>query len=94
MAQAARTRLKTNMPDRPIQRETVEKEHRIAQRLTSEVTENKPLFVEKVVALYTSRDRAIAGPLLEARKKVLRAPDFDTIHRDHGGNDRPHPALL
>ncbi len=83
MVQAARTHLKTSVPDRPIQRETVEKEHRIAQRLTTEVTENKPLLVEKIVALYTSRDRAIADPLLEARKKAMRAADFQAIRRAH-----------
>lgn len=83
MVQAARTRLMTGTPDRPIQRETIEKEKRIAQQLATEVSENKPLFVEKVVALYTSRDRAIADPLLEARKATMRAPGFEEIHKAH-----------
>lgn len=48
-----------------------------------EVREGRPVTVEKVVALYTSRDAAISEPALAAREAVDSAPSFDAIRHDH-----------
>jgi trehalose/maltose hydrolase-like predicted phosphorylase len=39
--------------------------------------------VEKAVALYTSRDRALSDPFAEAREKAMCMPDFDELLRRH-----------
>jgi trehalose/maltose hydrolase-like predicted phosphorylase len=41
------------------------------------------LTVEKVAAVYTSRDRATSEPFSEAREKALCMPEFDELLRRH-----------
>lgn len=55
----------------------------IAQECTLECAEGKTLELEKTISLYTSRDRAISEPLLEARKEIRRADRFDTLLSTH-----------
>lgn len=55
----------------------------IAHRYTTSVTAQQPLRVEKIAALYTSRDKAISEPGLEARKAVADAACFDTLAKRH-----------
>jgi trehalose/maltose hydrolase-like predicted phosphorylase len=43
----------------------------------------KAVTVEKIVALYTSRDHAISESGLQARKEVERAPDFYELFKRH-----------
>ena len=42
-----------------------------------------PIRIEKVVALYTSRDRAMSESGLEARMAIARAASFDELLRTH-----------
>ncbi len=51
----------------------------IAQHLSIELARGESVRVEKIVALYTSRDHAIAECDLEACTAVSRAPDFATL---------------
>jgi alpha,alpha-trehalase len=51
----------------------------IAQDIALEVQAGQRLRVEKIVALYTSRDRAISEAGLEARHRASQAPTFDEL---------------
>jgi trehalose/maltose hydrolase-like predicted phosphorylase len=51
--------------------------------ITLQARPHTELTVEKVAALYTSRDRAISEPFSEAREKALCMPDFDELLRRH-----------
>ncbi len=56
----------------------------IAQQITLEVTEGDEVLVEKVVALFTSRDEGTSEPGLEARDKATHIEaDFDTLLAGH-----------
>ena len=52
-------------------------------QLQVDVSEKDTCTVEKVVALFTSRDRAITEPAEEARDKVGCAPDFEPLLTRH-----------
>ena len=49
----------------------------IGQRFELHLSQGRPRTVEKLVALYTDRDRAISECGLEARQRVARAGSFD-----------------
>ncbi|MEY9942978.1 glycoside hydrolase family 65 protein [Kitasatospora sp. GAS1066B] len=55
-----------------------------AELLTLDLTEGRPVTVEKTVAVYTSRDPAIEAPLPAAQRLAARAPDFDHLLHEHG----------
>jgi trehalose/maltose hydrolase-like predicted phosphorylase len=52
-------------------------------QLQVDLSEKDSCTVEKVVALFTSRDRAITEPAEEARDKVGCAPDFEPLLTRH-----------
>jgi trehalose/maltose hydrolase-like predicted phosphorylase len=52
-------------------------------QLQVDVSEKDTCTIEKVVALFTSRDRAITEPAEEARDKVGCAPDFEPLLTRH-----------
>ena len=89
-ALAARTRLlrdgqAARVPCRPV----IERGF-IAHELTFELEEGRPATVEKIVALYTSRDRAISECRLDARQAAQAATGFAELlpARGHLG----HPS--
>jgi trehalose/maltose hydrolase-like predicted phosphorylase/beta-phosphoglucomutase-like phosphatase (HAD superfamily) len=55
----------------------------IAHNLTSELQQGQTLTVEKIVALYTSRDPGISESGLDARLAVARATDFAELLSGH-----------
>lgn len=83
MVQACKTKLSFELYDPAVDRTTVIEEDYVAQELTFQVRENKAIKVEKTVALYTSRDMAIADPLWEAKKLVTRTSGFSELLRFH-----------
>jgi alpha,alpha-trehalase len=84
IAQAARTRICKNEEDlTEVERKTIEEPGYIAQRFVVEVQKGADMGVEKVVALFTSRDHAAAECGLEARKLVKRAESFDGLLQSH-----------
>jgi trehalose/maltose hydrolase-like predicted phosphorylase len=83
MTQAARLRVTLDGSPASIDRRTVEEHGFIAQELDCEVGHASWLRVEKVVALYTSRDRAIADPLDAATRDARDAPGFDALLASH-----------
>ncbi|MBK6265569.1 glycoside hydrolase family 65 protein [Marivirga sp. S37H4] len=76
MAQAARTTFYFN--DEPLEPviETNEKEGAIGQVFRLEVKEGENYTIEKIAAIYTSKDRAITEPVLEVIKDIERHGRF------------------
>jgi trehalose/maltose hydrolase-like predicted phosphorylase len=84
IAQAARTQVVQDGQTRSVERRTVEEPGRVAQHLSLEVRAGEPVTIEKVVALFTSKDRAIAEPGDAARGRVARlAEGFDRLRERH-----------
>ncbi len=55
----------------------------VAHEFATEVRQGEPLVIEKVAAIMTSRDKAIASPRLAALDEVARVNGFDQLLRDH-----------
>lgn len=55
----------------------------VSREIAIELEPNQPIAIEKVVALYTSRDRAISTPELAATEKLATAPGFDALAATH-----------
>jgi trehalose/maltose hydrolase-like predicted phosphorylase len=83
IAEAARTRAFGEHGELEVARSVYQVEDYIQQILAFEVREGTPVRVEKMVALYTSRDRAISEPLHNAEKSVTRYPPFEQALEDH-----------
>ncbi|MGD8727446.1 MAG: hypothetical protein PVH40_07355, partial [Gemmatimonadales bacterium] len=73
IAEVARTRARGAREKAPAERHPIEEEGYAAQEFTLDAETGVPLTVDKVVALHTSRDRAISEPSLAARVSVERA---------------------
>jgi len=84
VAAAARTRI-YDQASEPVEvtRSDYQTEDYIQQVLGLDVREGVPVHVEKMVSLYTSRDRAITEPLTNAGKSVARYLRFDDALRQH-----------
>ena len=83
LAGAARTRLYRGEERLDGERLLLEEPGSIGEELRAEVALGEPLRVEKVVALYRSRDRGIGDPALEARLAIARAGDFEELAASH-----------
>ncbi len=83
IAQAARTRLFSGDKELEVERRTHQMEDYIQQTLTCQVNRGAPIRAEKVVALYTSRDRGINEPLANAVKSAARYPSFAEAFAGH-----------
>lgn len=83
MAQAARCTIFLN--DEPLSAaiETKQTEGYIEQILELEIKEGEEYVLEKIAAIYTSRDRAISEPALEACKDIKREGRFEKILTRH-----------
>jgi trehalose/maltose hydrolase-like predicted phosphorylase len=78
VAQAATTRVVLDGQALSVPRRTEREPGYVVQQLTVEAAEGEPVTVEKLVALFTSKDRAIAEAGGAARKRVGRLRDgFD-----------------
>jgi alpha,alpha-trehalase len=64
-------------------RPPLEEPRYIARDLVLEAQAGTPIRIEKAVALYTSRDRAISECVLEARTAIERAGGFEDLLRTH-----------
>jgi alpha,alpha-trehalase len=83
IGQAARTRVLDGGDAVEVQRRTHQEPGFVAQDLVVDVLEGRPLTVEKVVALYTSRARAIVEAGAAARQTITRAGRFDELLERH-----------
>ncbi|MDQ3192892.1 MAG: glycoside hydrolase family 65 protein [Bacteroidota bacterium] len=83
MAQTARTTIHFDLYDSYITRRTIAEDECIAHEIVFEAEVNKTLTIEKIVAIYTSKDKAISEPLIEAKKEVKRVMNFAEIKKEH-----------
>jgi trehalose/maltose hydrolase-like predicted phosphorylase len=83
VAEAARTRLRRGGQALPASCRSVVEDAVVAHHLGVDLSEGQQATVEKVVALYTSRDRGIAEPGLQARERVAVAAEFETLLERH-----------
>ncbi|MGA2872832.1 MAG: HAD-IA family hydrolase [Candidatus Dormibacteria bacterium] len=80
LAEAARTRLTAGTETA---RQPVSGDASVAQELSVHVLEGGRVGVEKVVAIFTSRDRAISDPETAARPAAAAAGDFKALLGEH-----------
>ena len=85
VALAARTRLLRDGQVADADRRLVSEPGFVAHELAVELEEGRPATVEKIVALYTSRDRAISESLLDARQAAQGAAGFAELLARHEG---------
>ncbi len=83
VAQAARTRVYREGTSLRTERRTVERQNWIAQEIELDVTRGAPVVIEKVLALYTSRDQAVSEAGLAARDRVTDTGRFDDLLEAH-----------
>jgi trehalose/maltose hydrolase-like predicted phosphorylase len=83
MAQAARTRVKVPNAAGVIAKETKEEKGYIAHQFKVKCEQGQVIYVEKVVQLHTSRDKAITAPLHEALKNIERQGSFAHLLEKH-----------
>ncbi|WP_170839472.1 glycosyl hydrolase family 65 protein [Micromonospora halophytica] len=83
VAFAARTRVLVPDAQADVQRQVDMTTGRPAETFTVPVCEGQPVRVEKTVACYTSRDRAVTEPATAARQAVARAASFDDLLTTH-----------
>lgn len=83
IAQAARMHLRVNGQAVEGTRQSLQETGYIAHEMTFELTEGDEAVVEKVVAMHTSRDRAIAESGLAACQSVARAGTFAELLESH-----------
>jgi HAD superfamily hydrolase (TIGR01509 family) len=80
VAEAARTRVTVGTETT---RHVVREERSVAQELSARLCEGGRVSVEKVVAIFTSHDRAISEPGTAARHGAMGAPEFAELLHDH-----------
>ena len=85
ISQAARTRVFAGEQPLPVERSLFQTEDYIQQILAFEVAEQKPVRVEKMIALATSRDPATSDTLNKAGTAARRRPDFEPALARHSG---------
>jgi alpha,alpha-trehalase len=83
IAVAARTRAYRAGDEIEAGRSTYQTEDYVQQVLAFDVERGAPVRVEKMAAVYSSRDRGISEPLEAAVKSVQRYPTFDTAFTGH-----------
>jgi len=83
VAQVARTQMFLNGRVLDSSRRGVEEPGYIGQDLTVDIKQGQSLKVEKLAALYTSRDQAISEAGLAARKASRRAGRYDAVKAEH-----------
>jgi len=83
IAQGARTRVyKENRLLRP-KRKIVREKGYIGESLTFKVEKGKEYTLEKVVTIYTSRDRGISECGLQAKKSLVQVGSFEELYETH-----------
>lgn len=79
VAQAARTRAHRDGQALRSDRRAVAEPNLIGQELGIDVRQDEQITVEKVVTIFTSRDRAIYEPLTAARQELADAGTFEAL---------------
>ena len=80
---SARTRAWRGIKEFDVERRLVEEPERIGTELSFDVGRGETVVVEKMVAIYTSRDPGISEAGLEAREALARAGRFEELLHTH-----------
>lgn len=83
IAQAARLNVGGNDGVSDIDKRTIEEPARVGYDIIIPMSPGASVAIEKIVALYTSRDRAIADPATAARTAIARAGTFYALLQSH-----------
>jgi trehalose/maltose hydrolase-like predicted phosphorylase/beta-phosphoglucomutase-like phosphatase (HAD superfamily) len=83
VAVAARTRVSGDESTVQAERRFVSEPGFVAHDLSLDLRQGQPVTIEKIVALYTSRDRAISESLADARVQVAGAEGFERLLAHH-----------
>jgi trehalose/maltose hydrolase-like predicted phosphorylase len=83
IAEAARTQVLRDGVAVPVERSVTAEAGWIGHEFAVPVTRGEAVTVDKVVAVFTSRDRATAGPATAAVNEVSRAGTFDDLLESH-----------
>lgn len=83
MAQASRCHVFENSSPKAATHTTKQENEKITQEIAFEAKQHCQVTVDKIIAIFTSRDHACSEPLLEAQQAVLRADGFDTLLKNH-----------
>jgi alpha,alpha-trehalase len=81
VATASRTRLFSEGVRLDLRPACFQDEYQIGEEFQVPAKQGQAVRVEKVVAMYSTRDRGITEPGLDARLAILRAPDFPALER-------------
>ncbi len=83
IAQTARTRAWCSETPADAPRQLVQERGYIAQDLSLNLEKDEPATIEKIVSLFTSKDRSISEPAIAARTRLQRAGGFRELLSDH-----------
>ncbi|WP_225704993.1 beta-phosphoglucomutase family hydrolase [Bradyrhizobium cenepequi] len=83
IAQAARLDVSARGLDAAVDKRPIEEAARVGYDIVLDVVPGASIEIEKIVALYASRDRAIADPETAARTAIARADSFDALLQTH-----------
>jgi trehalose/maltose hydrolase-like predicted phosphorylase len=83
LALVARTRVYEDNKSYPLMRENFCEEKKVWQTLKINCHSHRPICVEKIISLYSSRDNAISDPLTAAKKLNLRNPPLQELLHGH-----------
>ncbi len=83
VAQAARTEVFEHRQPLTVSRECRQEPGYIAQEFKVGLNQGMGLAIEKVMAMFTSRDNSISEPFLEASNTVVQSGRFETLLRTH-----------
>ena len=83
VAESARTQAFVAGEPRECRRHLIDEPGKIAQELTLHLGRGETLSLEKIAAIFSSRDQAISEPATAARKAIGRAPRFEALLAQH-----------
>ena len=83
IAEVARTLIYQGGLEQRADRRTLSEPGFIGQGLEVDIGEGEEVVIDKCVAIFTSRDRAIAEPLVAAREEIAHSASFDDLLHAH-----------
>ena len=83
VAEAARTRVERDGAEDAVARTLVQEQGAIGHEFAVEVGAEEPVTIEKVVAVFTSRDPALSEPGYAAGREIVHAPGFSELLARH-----------
>ncbi|MBE0480349.1 MAG: trehalose-phosphatase [Dehalococcoidia bacterium] len=83
IGEGVRTRISDNRELMPFERRLIQEKNYIGHEITFDLKEGSPVSVEKIAALFTSRDAAISEAGYAVKRALERASSFDDLLQSH-----------